>query len=105
MHPLLPDCREYFIFTGSGEVRPTDVPTRREMAQEAITLLGLDIAKLAAMRKRALDGFVQALAGVEPDRARAALAGIDSRDAQGRNEPFASTILSVLQPRPPAPTA
>jgi len=103
--PLLPDCREYFTFTGFGNVRPTDVPARRAMAEEAITIIGLDIAKLVTMRKRAVDGFIQALAGVTPDQARAVLARIDSRNAQGKNEPFASAILSVLQPRPPAPTA
>ncbi len=99
VHPLLPDCREYFVFTGLGDVRPTDVPARKDMAREAISILGLDIGKLVAMRKRALDGFIQALAGVEPERAQALLARIDAQDAQGRNMPFASAILSVVQPR------
>lgn len=101
VHPLLPDCREYFIFTSSGDVRPTDVPTHKKKAQEAISILGLDIGKLVAMRKRSIDGFIQALAGVEPERARAALACLDQQDAQGRHEPFASAILSVFQPRSP----
>jgi uncharacterized protein (TIGR02646 family) len=102
VHPLLPDCREYFVFTGLGDVRPTDVPARQELAREAISILGLDIGKLVAMRKKAIDGVMQELAGVEPERARAALARLDERNAQGRNEPFASAILSVFQPHSPA---
>lgn len=100
VHPFLPDCREYFVFTGSGDVRPTDVPAHTEMAREAIAVLGLDVRKLVAMRKMAIDGVIQALAGVEQNQARAALARIDARDGQGWNAPFASAILSALQPRP-----
>lgn len=99
VHPLLPDCREYFVFNGLGDVRPADVPAHKDMAREAISLLGLDIGKLVAMRKRAIDGFMQALAGVEPERARAVLARMDQPDTQRRNEPFASAILSVFLSR------
>jgi len=102
VHPLLTDCREYFIFTGSGDVRPTDVPARNEMAREAISILGLDIPKLVAIRRNALDGFIQELEKVEkvePERAKAMLARIDARDEEGRNTPFASAILSVFPPR------
>jgi uncharacterized protein (TIGR02646 family) len=100
VHPLLPDCREYFVFTGSGDVRPTDVPAHKEVAREAIAVLGLDVPKLAAMRKMAIDGVIQALAGVEQSQARAVIARIDARDGQGWNAPFTSAILSALQPRP-----
>lgn len=100
VHPLLPDCREYFVFTGSGDVRPTEEPTRRAVALEAIAILGLDIRKLVAMRKLAIDGFMQALAGVGPEQAGAALAHIDSKDAEGRNMPFATAIHSALLPHP-----
>ncbi|OJT21826.1 TIGR02646 family protein [Archangium sp. Cb G35] len=103
VHPLMPDCREYFIFTSNGTVQPTDNPTRRSMAEEAIKDLGLGISTLNAQRKSAITGFTQALKGMDPEQAREALSRIDVRDEQGRNMPFASAILSVFPLRPPAP--
>ncbi|REG32826.1 uncharacterized protein (TIGR02646 family) [Archangium gephyra] len=101
VHPLMPDCREHFVFTSNGNVRPTDNPARRSVAEEAITVLGLGISTLNAQRKSAITGFTQALNGMDPEQAREALSRIDTRDEQGQNRPFASAILSVFSPRPP----
>ncbi|HLM47675.1 MAG TPA: hypothetical protein VK458_27670, partial [Myxococcaceae bacterium] len=99
IHPLLPNCRDYFVFTSDGNVRPTNDPAHRAMAEETITILGLGIARLNAQRKSAITGFVQTLNGMNQNQRRAMLASIDARKEQGRNEPFASAILSVVQPR------
>lgn len=100
VHPLLPNCREYFRFIGNGEILPTEAPGSGAMAQEAITTLGLTINALNAQRKSAITAFTQTLSGMNPEQARALLARLDARDEQGRNAPFASAILAVLKPRP-----
>jgi uncharacterized protein (TIGR02646 family) len=99
IHPLLPNCRDYFVFASDGNVRPTNDPALRAMAEETITILGLGIARLNAQRKSAITGFVQTLNGMNQNQRRAMLASIDARDAQGTNRPFASAVLSVVQPR------
>jgi uncharacterized protein (TIGR02646 family) len=99
VHPLLPDCREYFQFTSNGHMLSVDEPRRRAAAEESLGILGLGSSVLAAQRKAAVIGFSQALQGMSEAQARAALAQVDARSSQGRNMPFASAILSVFRGR------
>ncbi|MFL5347598.1 MAG: retron system putative HNH endonuclease [Hyalangium sp.] len=97
VHPLMPDCREFFVFDSAGGIRPTSDPARTTMAQSAIGTLGLDIPKLIAMRRDAIDGAVEFLSeGPSEQEIRQFIAVIDSRDADGKHTPFASAVVQFL---------
>lgn len=101
VHPLLPNCREFFVFTGNGEVFPVEDPSRKLAAEESIRILGLGVSSLVARRRSAITGITQVMASITSrEDALRILAGIDARDSQGKNKPFASAILGVLQSPP-----
>lgn len=86
--PLMPDCETHFAYAGDGSIRtvyPTD-----DAARTTIEKLGLDIAKLRALRKQAMDPFL------DPDLSDSEVsqfaAGYLSRDDQGRFGEFWTTI-------------
>jgi len=97
VHPLMPDCRDYFVFDSAGGIRPSPVPALTESAQRAINTLGLGISKLVAMRRAAIDGALDLLQeGASDDDIRQFIAFIDSRNADGQHTPFASAIVHFL---------
>ncbi|NES72988.1 MAG: TIGR02646 family protein, partial [Okeania sp. SIO2D1] len=63
--PLENHCSDFFIYTGSGEILPTNVLERKKAAETTIDKLGLDIDKLNAMRREAIDGILEALENLE----------------------------------------
>lgn len=84
----MPDCETHFAYAGDGSIRtvyPTD-----DAARTTIEKLGLDIAKLRALRKQAMDPFL------DPDLSDSEVsqfaAGYLSRDDQGRFGEFWTTI-------------
>jgi uncharacterized protein (TIGR02646 family) len=100
VHPLLPDCRDFFVFTGNGEVFPVEDASRKQAAEESIRILGLSVSSLVARRRSAITGMAQVLVSLSSrEEARRLLAGIDGRDSQGKNTPFASAVLGALSPR------
>lgn len=56
--PLREDCEQFFTYTLNGEMEPCDDSVKGPMAAETIRQLGLDTAKLNALRKAALDGIL-----------------------------------------------
>jgi hypothetical protein len=54
--PLDEDCEKYFKYTYDGYIEPVD-----EKAQITIKTLGLDITKLNALRKDAIEPFIDGL--------------------------------------------
>lgn len=106
VHPLLPDCREFFIFDSAGGIRPSDDPARTESARRAIQTLGLDIRKLEALRREAIAGVVDILQEDPSDEEiQQFIAVIDSRDADGQHTPFASAVVQVLRAYLPPATS
>ncbi|WP_224368548.1 retron system putative HNH endonuclease [Hyalangium versicolor] len=97
VHPLLPECREYFIFDSAGGIRSSPDPARAASAQHAIATLGLGIPKLMAMRRAAIEGAMALLQeGASDEEIRRFIAVIDDRDAAGQHTPFASAIVQFL---------
>lgn len=96
VHPLMPDCREYFVFDSAGGVRPVEDPAKGEAAQRTIETLGLGLPKLEAMRRAAIEGALEVLETGDDEELRALLAVLDARDANGRFTPFASAAVQVL---------
>jgi hypothetical protein len=54
--PLDEDCEKYFKYTIDGYIEPVD-----EKARTLIQKLGLDIAKLNALRRDAIEPFIDEL--------------------------------------------
>ena len=97
VHPLMPDCREFFVFDSAGGIRPSQDPDRLENAHRAIKVLGLDIPKLTASKRDAINGAVEFLKEDPSDEEiQQFIARIDSRNADGEHTPFASAIVHFL---------
>jgi uncharacterized protein (TIGR02646 family) len=97
VQPLMADCREFFIFDSAGGIRPSDDPARTLAARRAIETLGLDIQKLTASRRAAIDGALTLFEeGASDEEIRQLIDFIDSRNAEGQHTPFASAVVQVL---------
>jgi len=57
--PFDPNCESKFIYTADGEISPTD--PKDEAVNQTINKLGLDIPKLNALRKHAIEPFLEDL--------------------------------------------
>jgi hypothetical protein len=101
------DCREFFVFDSAGGILPSQEPPRAAQARNAVKTLGLDIPKLVAMRRAAIDGALALLdEAANDEEIRQFITVIDSRDTEGKHTPFASAVVQILSaylPPPPLP--
>ncbi|SEM75730.1 TIGR02646 family protein [Stigmatella aurantiaca] len=106
VHPLMPDCSSYFVFSSSGNVSPSPDAAKQQPAQDSITTLGLDSARLVALRRVALedvDSRLPSPGNTPEDRAlfRAEvtklIAEYSAPDAQGRLTPFSTALVQYLE--------
>lgn len=98
VHPLMADCRAFFIFDTAGGIRPSDDPARTQASRRAIGTLGLDIRKLIAMRRAAIEGALSLLEeDASDEEIRQFIAFIGARNAEGHHTPFASAVVQVLR--------
>lgn len=86
--PLDPDCESRFAFTGDGRIKPAE--EHDPAAAETIHRLGLDIPKLNALRKNAIEPFLEEDISVED--MRRLVTGYLSVDSEGRFDQFWTTI-------------
>ena len=93
--PLDPTCEQRFKFTAAGEIHPRQ--TSDNSSAETIRQLGLNIPKLQALRKKAIEA---AIVGLEdpssPSNIDALVAGFKQRDTSGCFTEFCSAITDVL---------
>jgi uncharacterized protein (TIGR02646 family) len=85
--PLDEDCERYFKYTYDGYIEPVNEKARTTI--ETIKMLGLDIDKLNALRKDAIEPFIDSLLTEEEliEFVSAYLKKVD-----GRYQPFYTTI-------------
>lgn len=93
--PLEADCATYFTYTLAGQIRASTDPQKSHRATETIDRLGLDIPKLRALRKAAMDGLL--LDTLEPKDVPALVASLEQRDAEGRLTPYLGALEGVLR--------
>ncbi|MBD0346070.1 MAG: TIGR02646 family protein, partial [Coleofasciculus sp. Co-bin14] len=62
--PLDENCANFFRYSASGEILPTDELDKQEAAKTSIEKLGLDIEKLRLMRSAPIDGALLAIEGL-----------------------------------------
>ncbi len=95
--PLEPHCSDFFLYTGSGEILPTNVLEREIAAVTTIDKLGLDINKLNAMRREAIDGILEAVDNLEQLEIQQLLNSFDKLDNQGKYAPFCAVITYIIK--------
>lgn len=86
--PLNESCETRFAFLGDGSILPASQGDAAAM--ETIKKLGLDIAKLRAMRARAIEPFIDDQ--LSQQELSAFVAGYLSRDESGRFGAFYTTV-------------
>jgi len=86
--PLEPDCENRFAFTGDGHIKPAAEDDQG--ASETIARLGLDIAKLNALRSKAIEPFLDDDLSI--DEMRTFVSGYLARDTSGQFGEFWTTI-------------
>ncbi len=95
--PLDANCADFFRYSGSGEILPTDDPDKQAAAITTIEKLGLDIDKLRAMRREAIDAALLAIDGLTDEEIQQLAQGYAQPDANGRYTPFCAAIAYILQ--------
>lgn len=96
--PLDDDCEECFRYAADGQIVLSTV--RPIAAKQTIQRLALDIDKLTAMRRAALDALLDPLP--EPAEIPRLLVGFAQRNSSGQFSPFVSAILYTLRSFGPA---
>ncbi len=86
--PLQPDCECQFAFSGRGEIMPAANHDRA--ACETIARLGLNIAKLQALRNKAIEPFLDD--NLKTEDLRKFVTGYLDRDDAGKFGQFHTTI-------------
>jgi len=94
--PLSPDCATFFTFGSNGKIEPSPDPAKRTAAEETIRRLGLDVPKLRAARRAAIDGALEGLDELSSEVLRAEATTYDVADPTGRLAPFCFAIRDVL---------
>ena len=95
--PLDPNCSSYFRYTGAGEILATPDTEHQEAAETTIKMLALDINKLKKMRRKVVDGVIQATQDLSEEEIKQLSEAWLERDTSGRYEPFWATIDYVLK--------
>lgn len=96
--PLEPNCVDFFIYTGAGEILPTDDEDKKIAAATTIDKLGLNIDKLKAMREEAIDAIL-----TDIDKGKLSKSKIDKlinygkQDYSRQYEPFCQAIVYILK--------
>ncbi len=91
--PLTNNCGELFTYTHDGEIQAT---VQGDTAvQQTIKILGLDIAKLNALRKNAIEPFLDE--DLDPDDVARFVSGYLKKDAQGKFSEFWTTINCLFE--------
>lgn len=96
VHPLLPDCSDYFVFESSGNVGPAPGAVHRDPATRAIELLGLALPEPVAARAKAIEGVIDILTSEDAAFVAAYRASVHARDPQGQFLPFATAVAQFL---------
>lgn len=94
--PLGKNCTDFFRYSGSGEILPSDDPDRK-VAATTIEKLGLDIDKLRAMRREAIDAVLLDIDELTPKQIQQLMQGYEQLDANEQYTPFCAAITYILK--------
>lgn len=95
--PLEPNCADFFRYTGGGEILPTDEEGKRNAAATTIDKLGLNINKLQAMRKEAIDAILTVIEQSSESEIEQLANGFEKLNDRGQYQPFCQAVIYVLR--------
>ncbi|HLO51286.1 MAG TPA: TIGR02646 family protein, partial [Kamptonema sp.] len=90
-------CADFFRYSGSGEILPTNEPGKQGSALTTIDKLGLNIDKLKNMRSQAIDGILQAMDGLTIEDIQILAQSYVQPDAEGKYTPFCTVIAYYMK--------
>ncbi|MBD0344797.1 MAG: TIGR02646 family protein, partial [Coleofasciculus sp. Co-bin14] len=94
--PLDENCANFFRYSASGEILPTDDPGKQEAAKTTIEKLGLDIEKLRLMRSAAIDGALLAIEGLTYEEIQIFAQDLEQLNDKGKYQPFCFVSAYIL---------
>jgi uncharacterized protein (TIGR02646 family) len=94
--PLDANCADYFRYSASGEILPTEAPDKQAAAKTTIEKLKLDIDKLRAMRSAAIDGTLLAIEGLTDQEIQLFAQGVEQLNDEGKYQSFCFAIAYIL---------
>lgn len=95
--PLEPNCADFFRYTGGGEILPNDEEGKKIAAATTIEKLGLNINKLQAMRKKAIDEILEIIKECSDLEIEQLANGLEKLDYRGQYQPFCQTVVYFLR--------
>ncbi len=94
--PLEVNCTDFFEYNGDGEILPTEDLDKQYAAEITISRLGLNIPKLMAMRREAIDGVLLGIEELTDEEIQQLAQGYAQPDADGRYTPFCTAIAYIF---------
>lgn len=97
--PLIKNCTDFFKYSASGEILPTEETSKKLAAATTIENLALNIPKLQRMRQAAIDAAIELLESEEFDKEDIMKIIKDYLllDDDGKYQQFCVTIIYILQ--------
>ena len=100
--PVDANCAEFFRYTDDGQILATEVTEKKSAAQTTIDKLGLDIDKLNAMRRAAIEVILEGMDKLTTQEEKQKekqklLQGFEQPDANGQYEEFCAAIAYILK--------
>lgn len=94
--PLDANCENFFRYSGSGDILPTDESAKKVAAETTIEQLGLNIPKLTRMRRAAIEGILQGVNGLTNEEIEEFAEALKKPDTNGQCTPFCFAITYIL---------
>jgi uncharacterized protein (TIGR02646 family) len=94
--PLDEHCEDAFRFTAIGEIRPAD-GLLNAAARETIKRLHLDVKKLEASRRQAIEGVLEGIEAETVDSLQKQIASYSQKNEDGNFLRFCSAIIYILK--------
>jgi uncharacterized protein (TIGR02646 family) len=95
--PLIENCADFFRYTGSGEIRPTDVPEMKDAAEATIQRLRLNHPRLDASRQEAIAGILDGIENLSEPEIESLIQAYDQPNANGEYNRFCAAVLYILR--------
>lgn len=95
--PLKTNCTDFFKYNGNGEILSKEDLGKPNYAEITIDKLGLNIPKLIAMRREAIDGILQDIEELTDEEIQQLVEGYDQPDTNGQYTPFCTAIVYILK--------
>jgi len=93
--PLDKDCENRFRFIEDGCILP--VSESDDSAKTTITKLGLDIDKLKALRRKAIEGVTDILDSLSLKEIQSWITALHQRDSDRSFTPFCQILIQILK--------